>query len=130
MKIFYWLILAVLVFLAISAGGTKVMLMQQDVEFFGRYGFTNTMLIVFGVAQLLGGVLLIWLKTRAVGAIIVAITFLVSAVILVFAGSYPLAIVTAICVSALGYIVRQSIISGRTAGNARGVHPTVGPGGG
>jgi len=49
MEIFYNVILFILVFLAISSGITKIMLMQQDLEFFGNYGFTNPILITYGV---------------------------------------------------------------------------------
>jgi len=56
MKITFNLILIVLVFFAIASGVAKVMLMQQDVDFFGQYGFSNFILIVFGAVHLLGGV--------------------------------------------------------------------------
>jgi hypothetical protein len=48
MNLFLNVILIILVLLAISSGATKIMLMQQDVEFFGNYGFTNSMLITYG----------------------------------------------------------------------------------
>ena len=48
MKIVLNIILAILVFLALAAGVTKIMLMPQDVEFFGKYGFTNSILIAYG----------------------------------------------------------------------------------
>ena len=47
------------------------MLMPQDVEFFGKYGFTNPILIAYGAAQVIGGILLIIQKARFVGAVIV-----------------------------------------------------------
>ena len=83
MKILFNVILAILVFLAISSGITKIILMQQDVEFFGKYGFTNSILIAYGAVQLLGGILLALPKSRIIGATLVAITFLVSAVVLI-----------------------------------------------
>lgn len=111
MKAFITVILAILVFLAVSSGVTKIMLMQQDVEFFGHYGFTNPILITYGVIQLLGGILLAFPKTRVVGAFVVAITFLISLVVLVIAGNTPVAIITLVCVTLLGFIVKQSLIS-------------------
>jgi len=107
-KVFLNLILAVLVFLAISSGVTKIMLMQQDVEFFGKYGFTNSILVTYGVIQLIGGILLISPKTRIFGAILVAITFLISLVVLVMAGNIPVAIITLVCVALLGLIIKQT----------------------
>lgn len=109
MKILLNIILAILVFLAVSSGITKIMLMQQDVEFFGKYGFTNPILIAYGVSQLLGGILLALPKTKILGASVVAITFLISAVLLVMAGKIPITIITLICVLLSGLIIKQSL---------------------
>ena len=62
MNIFIKAVLVILVLLAISSGITKIFLMPQDVEFFGKYGFTNPILIVYGAVQIIGGVLLILKK--------------------------------------------------------------------
>lgn len=88
------LVLAVLVFLAVSSGFTKILLMKQDVEFFGRYGFTTPILITFGAAQLLGGLLIGLARTRIYGAGIVAVTFAISAVVLYLDGNSALAAIT------------------------------------
>lgn len=83
--------------------------MQQDVEFFGEYGFTDPFLIAFGAAQLIGGILLIIQKTRLLGATIVAVTFLISAVLLIMAGNIPFTIFTFVALFMLGLIVRQCL---------------------
>jgi hypothetical protein len=108
MKIFFKRILFILIFLAVSSGISKIILMQQDVDFFGPYGFTNPILIIYGAFQLLGGILLIVRKTRITGATFVAITFIISVVVLFMAGDIPVAIVTIIFVLLLGFIVKQS----------------------
>jgi formate/nitrite transporter FocA (FNT family) len=108
-KIALNILLGILVFLAISSGTTKILLMQQDVEFFGAYGFTHSILIAYGVIQLFGGVLLAFPKTRIAGAIVVAITFLVSLVVLLIAGNIPVAIITLLFVGFLGLIIKQSL---------------------
>ena len=64
MKIFFNIVLVLLVLLASSSGITKIMLIQREVDFFSQYGFTNTILIGFGVAQLMAGLLLVVPKTR------------------------------------------------------------------
>jgi hypothetical protein len=102
------IILILLVFLAVSSGIAKIVLMQQDVEFFGRYGFTNPILIAFGATQLIGGVMLPFMKTRFFGAAIVATTFLVSLVLLVWEGNIPVAVVTAAATLLLGVVMKQS----------------------
>lgn len=109
MKIVLNIILAILVFLALAAGVTKIMLMPQDVEFFGKYGFTNSILIAYGAAQVIGGILLIIQRARFIGAIIVAITFLISAVVLVMDRNILVTIVTLVAVFLLGVIMKQSL---------------------
>ncbi len=109
MKILFNVILAVLIFLAISAGITKIMLLQQDVDFFGKYGFTDPILIVYGVVQLIAGILLLLPKTRIAGASLVAITFLISAVVLAMDDNIPVTIVTLIFILLSGFIVKQSL---------------------
>ena len=108
MKVFLKVIIAILAFLAISSGLTKVLLMQQDVDFFGQYGFTNPLLMTYGAIQVIGGILLIFPKTRIIGASIVEITFLISLVVLVMAGNMPMALITLIFVVLLGFIINQS----------------------
>jgi hypothetical protein len=108
MKIVSILTIILLVFLAVSSGITKIMLMQQDVDFFGKYGFTNPILIAYGLVQLIGGLSLILRKTRLAGAILVAITFLVSLVVLLMDGNIPVSIVTAVATLLLGAVMKQS----------------------
>ena len=108
MKIAFTIILAILTLLAIASGITKVMLLPQDVEFFGRYGFSNPILVAFGAAQVIGGVLLPFGRTRFVGATIVAITFVVSLVVLLMDGNVPVSIVTLAATLLLGVVMKRS----------------------
>ena len=108
MKIAFVILLTILTFLAISSGITKVVLMQQDVEFFGRYGFSNPLLIAFGAAQLIGGISLPFKKIRFTGAAIVASTFLVSLVILLMDGNISISIVTMVATLLLVVVMRLS----------------------
>ena len=101
--------LAILVFLATSSGITKIMLMPQEVEFFGNYGFTGPLIIIYGASQLLGGIMLIIKKTRFVGAIIVAITFTISAVVLIMADKFGVTIITFIAILLLGVVMKRSL---------------------
>ena len=89
MKTVSTIILVILIFLVVSSGITKVMLMQQDVDFFGQYGFSDSILIVYGLAQLIGGLLLVFKRTRFFAAVIVAITFLISLAVLLADGNIP-----------------------------------------
>ena len=108
MRIASILVLVLLTLLSILSGVTKIVLMPEDVEFFGRYGFSNPLLIAFGATQLIGGVLMPFRKTRFVGAAIVAITFLVSLVLLLVDGNMPVSILTAVATLLLGIVMKRS----------------------
>ena len=108
MKIVYAIVLILLVLLAISSGVAKITLMQQDVDFFGKYGFSNPMLIAFGATQLIGGVLLSFRNTRFSGATIVAITFFISLLLLLLDGNIPVSIATLVMTLLLGAVMKQS----------------------
>jgi hypothetical protein len=108
MKLFFYIILIILVLLAISSGITKILLMPQDVDFFGQYGFSNPILITYGLAQLVGGVFLAIPKTRIIGVAVVAVTFLISAVVLFLSGNIPVTIVTLLFTGLLGFIAKYN----------------------
>lgn len=108
MKTVFSILLAVLTILAVASGLAKVTLTQNDVEFFGRYGFSTPMLIAFGAAQLIGGVLMPWKKTRFAAATVVACTFIVSLAILLIDGNIPVSIVTAIATLLLFVVMKLS----------------------
>ncbi len=109
MNILHKVNMAILVFLATSSGVTKIMLIPQDVEFFGNYGFTNPILILYGTSQLIGGIMLIIQKTRFAGAIIIAITFAISAIVLILAEKFGFTIFTFIALLMLGVVIKQSL---------------------
>ena len=108
MKIGYIILLVVLTILAVASGIAKITLTQNDVEFFGRYGFSDPMLIAFGVTQLIGGVLLPWKTTRFIGATVIACTFVVSLVMLLIDGNIPVSLITAIATLLLFVVMQQS----------------------
>ena len=95
-------------FLAIFSGVTKIALMQQEVDFFGKYGFSNPILIAYGATQLIGGLLLPFKRTRFYGAAIVAITFLISLVVLFMDGNIPVSIVTVVATLLSGMVMKQN----------------------
>ena len=98
MKILFNLVIVVLTLLALLSGVTKMLLMPQEIEFFGGFGFTNSIIASFGIIQILGGVLLAVQHTRILGSVVVAVTFLVSAVLLIKADMIAVAVPTLVCV--------------------------------
>ena len=108
MKAVSAIIVGILVLLAVSSGVTKILLMQQEVAFFGKYGFSNPILIAYGLTQLVGGLLMIVNRTRFAGAAIVAITFLVSLVLLLIEGNIPVSIITVVATLLTGVVMKQN----------------------
>lgn len=108
MKIVFSSVLIVLIFLAVSSGVTKIMLMPQEVDFFGKHGFSNPILIAFGLVQLIGGILMVIRKIRFIGATVVAITFLISLAVLLMDGNIPVNIATFVAILLLGMIMKRS----------------------
>ena len=109
MKILMNVVLVILGVLAVSSGISKIMLMPQEVEFFGLYGFTNSLLVIFGFCQLISGVLLLVPKVRMVAAIVVGISFLISAVVLVIAGKVLMSLMTLVSVLLLVVVVKKTL---------------------
>ncbi len=114
MKVLLTIILGLLVLLAISSGITKIMLMPQDLEFFGRYGFNNLMLIIFGIIQVVGGVLMVIPKIRLYGAITVITTFGISLVLLIIEGNFVVSVITLIAMALLVVVIKQNYITSRS----------------
>ena len=108
MKLVWAVVLAALSLLAVASGLAKILLTEQEVEFFGKYGFSESMLMAYGVVQLLGGALIPFRATRLFGAAAVAVTFLISLVILLIDGNIPMSIVTAVVTLLLAFVILRS----------------------
>ena len=104
MRVLFYILLVINVLLAISSGISKVLLMPQEVEFFGEFGFNNTILMGFGALQCFAGITMAIPKTRLLGLAIGAITFLISAVILFFANKITMVLITLAFVLILGWL--------------------------
>ena len=87
MKVLRIVNLVLLVLLSVTSGITKVIQMPEELKFFRDVGFSSTILVMFGVAQLVGGVLLISPKMRKLGAIIVGVTFGISTILIFKSGN-------------------------------------------
>ena len=107
MKILNKIILFVLVLLAVFSGVSKIMLMPQEVQFFAKYGFNNIILIAFGIIQVIGGLLLLLPKTRIMGAVIIIVAFLISALVLFLSGNLAMVLVTLIFVCLADIVIRE-----------------------
>ena len=104
MQTFTKIALTIMVLLASASGIAKIMLMPQEVAFFGAFGFSNNLLISFGLLQVFGAVLLLLPKGRNFGLLLVALTFVISAVVLLAAGKVIMAVVTLVFVGLLVFL--------------------------
>ncbi len=105
-------VVAVLVLLSMVSGAAKALLVPEDVEFFGRYGFGTMALIGFGALQLVGGLLMVFARTRVPGSSLVAITFLVSSALLLHSGSLAMGTVSLLVTALVGAVAFQSLRTG------------------
>lgn len=114
MKILSIALLVLLSLLAVSSGMTKIMLMEQEVEFYGSFGFSNIALVVLGIVQLIAGALMLLRRSRVPAAAIVAITFLISAVFLYLDGQVPVFIATLVAIALLMVVIKQNWVAFKT----------------
>jgi hypothetical protein len=68
-------IVAAIALLSIAAGLAKVMHSPQEMEFLQGLGLSSFLIMVFGLVQITGGVLIAPKTTRLPGAILVALRF-------------------------------------------------------
>ena len=94
MKILNILIVAIIALLSIAAGLAKVMQVPQEVEFLQGFGFSTAMITVFGLIQIIGGVLLVPAKTRLPGAVLAAFALVVSTVLIFVGGNITFGLVS------------------------------------
>lgn len=94
MKLFKAIILTVLVLMSLAAGAAKLFQMPQEVQFFQAFGLGTVSLVIMGAIQVTGGVLAAFSRTRLAGSILMAVTFLVSAIMIFSSGQTVFAIVS------------------------------------
>jgi hypothetical protein len=86
-RIIITVIIYVLAILSAAAGVPKIMQMPQELDFLRSIGLPQTGVLVLGLLQLSGGILLLWKKSRLPGAVIASFTFLVSSIAIFVGGN-------------------------------------------
>ena len=108
MKIVYLSIVAVIALLSIAAGLAKVMQTQQEMEFLQGLGLSSIMIVVFGLFQIVGGILMAPKKTRMPGVIVVALAFVVSTVLIFMGGNNAFGLISVIPIALAAVIIYQT----------------------
>jgi len=104
--------LVLLILLGVAAGFAKVTQAPPELEFFRGIGLGVAVVVVFGIAQLIGAVLLGFPKTRLIGAIILDVTFSLSVVMILMTGQVGFALFSVIPVLMAGFVIYDTRISG------------------
>lgn len=87
-------LLTILVLMSLAAGVAKMMRMPQELAFLAHLGMDGTAVLILGLIQSAGGLLLIPPKTRRIGAVLAVLALIVSALALFAAGSTSVGLIT------------------------------------
>jgi hypothetical protein len=102
-------IVAAIALLSIAAGLAKVMQSPQEMEFLQGMGLSSFLIMVFGLVQITGGVLIAPKTTRLPGAILVALGFAISAVLIFIGGNVVFGLFSLIPAALAGMIIYQAL---------------------
>lgn len=86
MKILALIAVGLLALLSLAAGGAKLALMPQEVQFFGQLGLSQIWLYPLGAIQVLGALACALPKTRRLGTSAIGIGFAISSIMLFLTG--------------------------------------------
>ena len=79
--------LVLLILLSLATGGVKLFGFEADIEVFASIGFSPTATLLFGVVQVIGGLVLIFPQTRKIGAGVMTATFVIATIALFVSGT-------------------------------------------
>jgi hypothetical protein len=94
LKTLIWILLALL---GVAAGIAKMLQSPQEMAFFqGQLGFSAEAIMAFGLLQFVAGAMLIFKKTRLLGAALLGVTLLLSSIVIFMAGEISFGVVSLI----------------------------------
>lgn len=96
--------------LSIAAGIPKIMQMPQELQYLSSIGLGGMLVSVVGVVQVLGGVLMVPLSTRLIGAAVAELAFIVSSVAIFMGGNTQFGIISLVPVVLLNVIIFTQVI--------------------
>ncbi|MEM7369141.1 MAG: DoxX family protein [Bacteroidota bacterium] len=95
--------LIILILLSIATAVTKLIQMPEEMELFRHAGFSDSMTILFGIIQLVGGILLVPGKTRKYGAIVMLSTFVIATIVVFMKGMIGFGLFSMLFIALAGY---------------------------
>ncbi|MGJ8670530.1 MAG: hypothetical protein ACSHXK_13645 [Oceanococcus sp.] len=111
-KITIYIAVTLIGLLSIAAGAAKIALVPDEVKFLAQFGFGQYLTLSFGVVQVFAGLLLVFQKTRFVGAFVAGLAFMLSSLLLLVAGKYPFSAVSLVPV-VIAFAISYNSYSGR-----------------
>jgi len=94
------IVIYALAILSAAAGMPKILQLPQELDFLRSVGFSQTGVLMLGLLQLTGGILLFWKKSRLPGAVIASLTFLVSSIAIFSGGNTSFGLLSLLPVAA------------------------------
>jgi hypothetical protein len=94
--------------LSIAAGFAKASLVPEEADFLSGLGLSETMIISFGILQILGGILFIIPKTLRYGGCVVALGFIASAILILMTGNLLFFVISCLPAALAGWIAFNS----------------------
>jgi len=118
MKIATTIIAILIGVVSVAAGTAKVMLVPEEAKFMAQFGFFDALTITFGIAQVIGGLLLVIPGTRIYGAVTTGIFFTISFIMVASTGNFAFATVSLLPILLAGFVIFQSIKTQSSASEA------------
>jgi hypothetical protein len=112
LKTVIWILLSLL---GVAAGAAKMLQTPQEMAFFqDQLGLNAEAIMAFGLLQFVAGVMLVFKKTRLVGAALLAVTLLLSTIVIFMAGQIGFAVVSLLPVLMADLVVWLEIKAKKT----------------
>jgi hypothetical protein len=114
MKTVINLVIIIIALLSLAAGIAKVTHSPQEVHFLQSFGFNDLTITLYGVVQVLASIVLsvgaIFSNKRAklAGAILVAMAFLLSSILIFVSGNWAFGLLSLLPVALTGQIINQT----------------------
>jgi len=108
-KNLFTVVLVLAFLLSIGASAPKLLQASQEVAFFVSVGLPVKAVLLFGVVQLAGGILLVFKPTRVWGAAATGIMFLASAIMVFLSGKTVFGLVSLLPVLLASFVLKGSV---------------------
>ena len=116
MRKFLLILVYALALLSAAAGIPKIMQMPQELGFLNAIGFNAIAVSLLGLAQLAGAILLLWTKTRLIGAGLAGLSLLLSSVAILVSGNTQFGLISllplVVLIVVIGMLSRPAAGSG------------------